>query len=232
MAFFKCYGTSLIRLPDSLEYIGNDAFSYCENMRYAVFIPETVKHIGHHAFYKCSNDLKYYMGAASEEGIELGGRWQARSDNKFEADPPFWGTSRKDCDDYNQKLYDEDAKAAAEAEKNTDNNYKSGSSKDEINTTFIKLVMIFFFIPGFMYIGVQVIRAMFKDDFLMTKRGKAKLAKAKEERERIHQSYIEAGKSDEDGESETVENESAGDTADDINTDAETQEETEKGGDE
>ena len=53
--------------------------------------------------------------------------------------------------------------------------------------------MIFFFIPGFMYIGVQVIRAMFKDDFLMTKRGKKKLEKFREEQEKIHQAYITAG---------------------------------------
>ena len=53
--------------------------------------------------------------------------------------------------------------------------------------------MVFFFIPGFLYIGVQVIRAMFKEDFLMTKRGKRKLEAIKKEKEAIHQSYVEAG---------------------------------------
>ncbi len=208
MAFFKCYGTSLLRLPDSLEYIGNDAFSYCENMKYAVYIPKSVTHIGHHAFYKCRNDLVYYMGAESEDGIELGGRWQARSDNRFDADPPLWGMSRDECDKYNQKLYDEDAKAAAEAEKNAQqNDNNSNSSKGEVNTLFIKLIMIFFFIPGFIYIGVQVIRALFKEDFLMTARGKKKLEKLKEEKERIHQSYIEAGRGGEGEEAEPGGNE-------------------------
>ena len=204
MAFFKCYGTSLITLPDTLEYIGNDAFSYCENMKYAIFIPDSVTHIGHHAFYKCRNDLKYYMGSESSDGIELGGRWQARSDNSFEADPPLWNTTRKECDEYNQKLYDEDAKAAAEAEKNDGNVDTSSSSKGEVNTKFIKLIMIFFFIPGFLYIGVQVVRAMFKEDFLMTKRGKRKLEALKQEKEMIHQSYVDAGKSEEESKPENT----------------------------
>ncbi len=221
MAFFKCYGTSLIRLPDSLKYIGNDAFSYCENMKYAIFIPESVNHIGHHAFYKCRNDLLYYMGADSEGGIELGGRWQARSDNKFEADPPLWGKTRKDCDDYNQKLYDEDAKAAAEAEKNAAReNNSSNSSKGGVDTKFIRIIMIFFFIPGFLYIGVQVIRAMIKEDFLMTQRGKEKLKRIKEEKERIHQAYVEGGiSSEESGEENSTE------SSDDTEPDAENDEE-------
>ena len=223
MAFFKCYGTSLIRLPDSLEYIGNDAFSYCENMKYAIFIPETVKHIGHHAFYKCRNDLLYYMGAQSEEGLDLGGRWQARSDNKFDADPPLWGKTREECDKYNQELYDRDAKEAEEAAKNADaGNNNSNSSKDGLNTDAVKYIMIFFFIPGFLYIGVQVIRAMFKEDFLMTKRGRKKLEALKKEKEAIHQAYVEAGKEEPD---ESVETEPETESADDA-------ENSEEGGDE
>ena len=46
------------------------------------------------------------------------------------------------------------------------------------------------FIPCFGFIGLQIIRNVFKDDFLMTRRGKEKLAKRKEENERIHQAYI------------------------------------------
>jgi hypothetical protein len=224
MAFFKCYGTSLLRLPDSLEYIGNDAFSYCENMRYAVFIPAGVKHIGHHAFYKCSNDLLYYMGSESGEGIELGGRWQARSDNSFEAEPPYWGKTRQECDEYNQRRFDEDAKAVAEAEKNDQG--ASSASAGEVDTGFIKIIMIFFFIPGFLYIGVQVIRAMFKEDFLMTKRGKRKLAAIKAEREKIHQAYVQAGSKDSGDDDEAPQGEEAEDAPE---TPAE---ENEEGGDE
>lgn len=193
MAFFKCYNTSLIRLPDSLEYIGNDAFSYCENMKYAVFIPESVRHIGHHAFYKCRNDLIYYMGAQSDEGMELGGRWQARSDNKFDADPPLWGKSRAECDEYNKNLYEKDEAEALKNSNTATTNNTSNSSKGEVNTVFIRLIMIFFFIPGFLYIGVQVIRAMFKEDFLMTERGKRRLESLKKEKEAIHRSYVEGG---------------------------------------
>lgn len=194
MAFFKCYGTSLLTLPDGLEKIGDDAFSYCENMRYAVYIPASVKEIGHHAFYKCSNDLLYYMGSESEDGITLGGRWQARSDNSFNADPPLWGKTREECDKYNEELYLRDAEEAAKAQAE-DNSSASSASAGEVDTTFIKYVMIFFFIPGFLYIGLQVIRAMFKEDFLMTKRGKEKLARVKAEKEAIHQAYVEAGQS-------------------------------------
>jgi hypothetical protein len=41
---------------------------------------------------------------------------------------------------------------------------------------------------------------MFKEDFLMTKKGRQKLAAVKQERERIHQSYVQAGASDSGGE--------------------------------
>ncbi len=190
MAFFKCFNTALIELPDGLEYIGDDAFSYCEKMRYAIFIPESVDHIGHHAFYKCSNDLLYYMGDKDESGVELGGRWQARSDNSFRADPPSWGKTRQECDEYNKQL-------ALEAEKASKGESAAASASSanagEVNTTIITLIIIFFFIPGFIYIGIQVIRALFKDDFLMTKKGKKKLEKRKREQELIHEAYVNAG---------------------------------------
>ena len=212
MAFFKCKGVSLIRLPDTLETIGNDAFSYCENMKYAIYIPSSVTHIGHHAFYKCRNDLKYYMGSSDPSSIELGGRWQARSDNKFEADPPLWGKTRQECDDYNQELYDKDA--AEEAQKAKDAQPQpesSSSSQGGVDTKFVRLIMIFFFIPGFIYVGVQVIRAMFKDDFLMTKKGKAKLAAVKAEKEKIHQAYVQAGSEESEPNESEAPDETAGD---------------------
>lgn len=39
-----------ISFPDTLQYIGTDAFSYNKSMTYA-FIPKSVKYIGHHAFW-------------------------------------------------------------------------------------------------------------------------------------------------------------------------------------
>ncbi|MGN0487558.1 MAG: leucine-rich repeat protein [Acutalibacteraceae bacterium] len=39
-----------LSFPDTLEYIGSDAFSYNQSMNY-VFIPKSVTYIGHHAFW-------------------------------------------------------------------------------------------------------------------------------------------------------------------------------------
>lgn len=48
-------------LPNGLEYIGSDAFSYNQELSY-LYIPESVNHIGHHAFwdtlYKEDGELK------------------------------------------------------------------------------------------------------------------------------------------------------------------------------
>ena len=190
MAFFKCYATALINLPDGLETIGDDAFSYCENMKYAMFIPASVKHIGHHCFYKCSEDLLFYMGAKDNSVIELGGKWQPRNDNSFKPkNEPVWGSQRADCDKLNNEKYAEDeAQAAKEAAENTQVQQTTetvgGMNKKALTA------LIICFIPCFAFIGLQIIRNVFKDDFLMTKRGKERLAKRKEENERIHQAYV------------------------------------------
>ena len=42
--------TTYLSFPDTLEYIGTDAFSYNKAMTYA-FIPKSVTYIGHHAFW-------------------------------------------------------------------------------------------------------------------------------------------------------------------------------------
>lgn len=48
-------------LPEGLEYIGSDAFSYNQAMTY-IYIPESVTYIGHHAFwdtcYKADGELR------------------------------------------------------------------------------------------------------------------------------------------------------------------------------
>ena len=46
----KTLGEVYKSLPEGLEYIGSDAFSYNQAMSY-VYIPDSVKYIGHHAFW-------------------------------------------------------------------------------------------------------------------------------------------------------------------------------------
>ncbi len=57
----EALGEVYLSLPEGLEYIGSDAFSYNQALTY-VYIPESVKHIGHHAFwdtvYKENGELK------------------------------------------------------------------------------------------------------------------------------------------------------------------------------
>ena len=189
MAFFNCWQTSLITIPDGVEKIGNDAFSYCSNMKYAMFIPASVKSIGHHCFYKCDDNMLFYMGAESENGIELGGRWQPRSDNSFNAkNKPVWGAQRAQCDEYNNSKYAEDEAAAAQNETEQPGE-QNDTAANGLNKKAL-YVLIAFFIPCFAFIGLQIIRNVFKDDFLMTAKGKKKLAERKAENERIHQAYI------------------------------------------
>lgn len=80
----KALGEVYISLPEGLEFIGSDAFSYNQNLSY-VYIPESVKHIGHHAFwdtvYKEDGNLKgvtVMNVAVSEEAfnkLEVGDNW-------------------------------------------------------------------------------------------------------------------------------------------------------------
>lgn len=80
----KTLGEVYISLPEGLEFIGSDAFSYNQNLSY-VYIPESVKHIGHHAFwdtvYKEDGNLKgvTVMNVAVSEGafnkLEVGDNW-------------------------------------------------------------------------------------------------------------------------------------------------------------
>ena len=78
-------GDVYISLPEGLQYIGSDAFSYNQNLSY-VYIPESVTHIGHHAFwdtcYKEDGELKgvSVMNVAKPEnqftdGTEIGDNW-------------------------------------------------------------------------------------------------------------------------------------------------------------
>ena len=100
MAFFR--GTSLCNvytfrgdavypsLPDSLQYIGSDAFSYDQALTY-VFIPASVTYIGHHAFwdtvYKKDGQLAGVTQvnvqadeAAFKANVQTGDQWKPEYD--------------------------------------------------------------------------------------------------------------------------------------------------------
>ncbi len=72
-AFFRCALEELI-LPDSLSFIGKDAFSYCEKLT-ELEIPGSVTEIGEYAFYNCTGLLKITVDAA-ETDVTLGKNWQ------------------------------------------------------------------------------------------------------------------------------------------------------------
>lgn len=82
MAFFGCNNMWSIMLPDNLETIGADAFSYCWSMSPIMFIPSTVKFIDHHAFFGCTSLTVFYMGAENDENIVLGDAWLPKSIQK------------------------------------------------------------------------------------------------------------------------------------------------------
>ncbi len=83
-------GEVYLSLPEGLEYIGSDAFSYNRAMNY-VYIPESVTYIGHHAFwdtvYKEDGELRgltVINVARSEEelkaSVEIGTNWRPQYD--------------------------------------------------------------------------------------------------------------------------------------------------------
>ncbi len=83
-------GAVYASLPEGLEYIGSDAFSYNQAMTY-MFIPESVTYIGHHAFwdtvYKDGDELRgvtQINTALSEEAfksqVDTGNSWRPQYD--------------------------------------------------------------------------------------------------------------------------------------------------------
>lgn len=80
----KALGEVYLSLPEGLEFIGSDAFSFNQNLQY-MFIPDSVKEIGHHAFwdtcYKEDGEIKgvsVMNVAVSEEQFEsltVGDNW-------------------------------------------------------------------------------------------------------------------------------------------------------------
>ena len=85
----KALGKVYNSLPEGLEFIGSDAFSYNQALSY-VYIPESVTHIGHHAFwdtvYKENGELKgvseIYVAFSEEEfsNLEVGDDWKPKYD--------------------------------------------------------------------------------------------------------------------------------------------------------
>lgn len=86
----EALGAVYASLPEGLEYIGSDAFSYNQAMTY-MFIPESVTYIGHHAFwdtvYKDGDELHgvtQINTALSEEEfksqIDTGNSWRPQYD--------------------------------------------------------------------------------------------------------------------------------------------------------
>ncbi len=95
LAFFKCKGFETITIPDGVESIGSDGFSYCEKVTY-IYVPESVKFIGHHAFYGDLGCEKIYLGAESEDSVEIGENWlPKRSPSSLKDIEAVYGQERR-----------------------------------------------------------------------------------------------------------------------------------------
>ena len=74
----EALGEVYLSLPETLKFIGSDAFSYNQNLQY-VYIPSSVTEIGHHAFwdtcYKEDGELKgvaeMYVAVSEEDFAKL-----------------------------------------------------------------------------------------------------------------------------------------------------------------
>ena len=87
---YKGDGSIYNSLPEGLEYVGTDAFSYCQELDY-LYIPSSVTYIGHHAFwdsvYKENGELKGIteVNVARVEkdfkkNVECGDQWRPKYD--------------------------------------------------------------------------------------------------------------------------------------------------------
>lgn len=74
----EALGEVYLSLPETLKFIGSDAFSYNQNLKY-IYIPSSVTEIGHHAFwdtcYKEDGELKgvteMYVAVSEEDFAKL-----------------------------------------------------------------------------------------------------------------------------------------------------------------
>ena len=177
MSFFKCGSLKLVDLPESVETLGSDVFSYCGSMKYAFYIPAGVKQIDHHCFYKCDNLERFFIGCG-EKDISLEGSWMPKSENSLKADDAIFNASLSDRDAYNKKRI---AEEKPEEEK---------EEEDKRNQTAVIVLIVAVFIPGAAIVGIEVVRSLFKDDFMMTLKGRERLQRQKEEKEAIHRAYV------------------------------------------
>lgn len=77
-------------LPEGLEYIGSDAFSYDQALSY-MYIPSSVTYIGHHAFWETAyksdgvilgvNVMNVALDEDSFSRVETGNQWRSQHDN-------------------------------------------------------------------------------------------------------------------------------------------------------
>ena len=201
MSFFKCTSLKLVDLPESVKSLGSDAFSYCENMKYAFYIPGSVDVIDHHCFYKCDRLEKFFVGCGEDE-ITLGGKWMPKSENSLKADDAVFNATVADRDAYNAERLAEEAPPAPAGEEAPPQETETALG---MNKTAVIVLIVGIFIPSIVIVGLEVIRSLFKDDFLMTKKGKARLQRSKEEKEEIHRAYV-SGAYTEDEEKEETDN--------------------------
>ncbi|MBQ8178182.1 MAG: leucine-rich repeat domain-containing protein [Clostridia bacterium] len=87
---YKADGGEYKSLPNGVEYLGSDAFSYCQSLDY-MFIPKSVTYIGHHAFwdtvYKEDGALKGVTAMYIEreekdfkKNVKAGDQWRPKYD--------------------------------------------------------------------------------------------------------------------------------------------------------
>ncbi len=87
---YRADNTEYKSLPNGVEYIGSDAFSYCQTLDY-MFIPRSVTYIGHHAFwdtvYKENGELKGVSAIYVEreendfkKNVKAGDQWRPKYD--------------------------------------------------------------------------------------------------------------------------------------------------------
>ena len=188
MSFFKCGALKLVDLPESVKTLGSDAFSYCTNMKYAFYIPAGVESIDHHCFYKCDRLEQFYVGCGEDE-ISLGGQWMPKSENSFTAKAAEFNAAVADRDAYNARRLAEEAPPPVQEGEEASPQQEEETALG-MNKTAVIILVVGIFIPSIVIVGLEVIRNLFKDDFMMTKRGRENLAKQKAEKEAIHQAYV------------------------------------------
>ena len=159
--------------------------------------------IDHHCVSKCNNLEQFYVGCGEDE-ISLGGQWMPKSENSFTAKAAEFNATVADRDAYNAKRLAEEAPPPVQEGEEAPPPQEEDTALG-MNRTAVIVLVVGIFIPSILIVGLEVVRNLFKDDFMMTKRGREKLAKQKAEKEVIHQAYVN-GEYDEEPEEKEEEN--------------------------